>query len=70
MTSQPVTEVIHLIFTSEDVLDIAEDLRNDGEDIADELAMDRALGWARSIENTATALIENQLRSCIQFDTP
>lgn len=57
--------VISLTFTNEDVIAFADEL---GIDPATAVA--RADSWASAIQDTACALIMDQLESVIEHDTP
>lgn len=65
MSSQPPDEIIHIIFTYNDVDEIADELG-----VPIETARERAGEWARSISDTATSLISEQLTSVIEHNTP
>lgn len=65
MSSQPEEEIIHIIFTMDDVESMAEML---GIDVG--LAKERAESWASAIEDTANNLINEQLCSVIEYDCP
>lgn len=65
VSSQPPGELIHIIFSYDDVDLWAEEL---GIDIG--LARERAESWARSIEDSAVQRISDQLASVIEFDNP
>lgn len=65
MSSQPENELIHIIFTYDDVLSMA-----DGAGIDFEVACERAERWAPYIEDTAMSLISDQLYSCVEVDSP
>lgn len=64
MTSQPAEEIIHIVFTMEDVESLAEVLK-----VPIEVARSRAESWAKSIENSAVERINEQLASVIEHDT-
>lgn len=69
MSSQPENELIHIIFTTEDVEAMIEDLPEDlAVSLEDGLA--RARDWAKSIEGTATQLINEQLWNVVMDDQP
>lgn len=56
---------IRIIFTKNDVADMAEELG-----VSMEVALRRAESWASAIEETATELIANQLYGAIEHDQP
>lgn len=58
-------ELIRLIYTDEDVRDMAEEYGIDPD-----VAMRRATEWADAILTTGGGLISEQLASVIQYDTP
>lgn len=58
-------ELIHIVFTYDDVESWAEEL---GIDI--ETARSRADDWAGAITNTAIDMINDQLASVIEYNTP
>jgi hypothetical protein len=58
-------DVIVIRFTAADVRSIARD-----RGIALPVATERAMNWASAIADTATALINDQLASCIIHDQP
>lgn len=58
-------EFIRVIYTDEDVKDIAEDLGIDRD-----TAFARAESWGKHIENNISSIAGEQLRSCIEHDTP
>ena len=66
MTSQPETEIIHIIFTTEDVRSMAEEVF----DVGPNLAVESAFEWAKYIQDTATNLIYAQLGSVIETGQP
>jgi hypothetical protein len=65
MSSEPLNEIIRIVFTYEDVDSMAEGL---GVDIA--VARERADSWADAIADTAMTHINEQLASVIEHDTP
>jgi hypothetical protein len=65
MSSQPEGELIHIIFTIDDIEFMADEA---GIDL--ELALERAEKWARYIEDAAVSLINDQLFSCVEYDSP
>lgn len=58
-------EVIRVVFTREDVADIAAD-----NEIELEIALHRAYEWSNAIEQTATELVNTQLQSVIISNQP
>jgi hypothetical protein len=64
MTTEP-RKLIHITITDEDVRSIAEEAG-----IPDDVALARASAWSASIEDTASALINEQLVSVIESDQP
>lgn len=65
MSNQREAELIYIIFTTVDVEEIAEETGIDPV-----LALERAKSWASYIEDMATNLINDQLVSCIESDSP
>lgn len=65
MSSQSENELIHIIFTTEDIESIAEDA-----EINFDLALERARNWASDIEDTAVGLIYDQLYNVVERDAP
>lgn len=65
MSSQPESEIIHIVFTIDDIASMAEDAEIDFG-----IALERARNWASDIEDTAVSLISDQLYSVIEFDIP
>lgn len=58
-------EIIRIIWTEQDVRDTAKDY-----DIDPDLALGRALEWAKHIAETASNLISEQLTNVIRYDNP
>ena len=58
-------QIISIIFTEDDVFDIAEALGIDRD-----VALDRADSWAKAITETSVSRINEALASVIEFDTP
>lgn len=65
MISQLENELIHILFTYDDVLSMA-----NGADIDFDIACERAEKWAKYLEDAAADTISEQLYNCIQFDRP
>jgi hypothetical protein len=61
----PMVELLRIVITDGDVDDLTEELGVDPD-----LAMDRAQAWLKAIGETASTLINQQLASVIQHDTP
>lgn len=65
MSSQPKSELIHIIFTIDDIESIAEDVETDFD-----TALERARNWASEIEDHAIELIYDQLYNVVEHDAP
>jgi hypothetical protein len=65
MSSQPGNEIIHIIWTVEDVVDMAENLGVDSE-----VAVARARSWAKAITDNANQGIDEQLCNVVENDSP
>ena len=63
----PIT-IVKITITAEDVRGIVEEI--DDPNITFDLAMDRAISWARHIEETASSLVNEQLVNVIRIDYP
>lgn len=64
------TEYIRIVYTEEDVLFLAAQAREDGIEVTDEQALERAENWGRYITSTASEMCSEQLSSVIASDTP
>jgi hypothetical protein len=58
-------ELLRIVITDSDVLDLAEELGIDPD-----VAMDRAQAWLKAIGETASTLINEQLASVVERDQP
>lgn len=65
MARNPDTELIHIIFTTEDIESMAEDV-----EINFDLALERARNWASDIEDAAVGFIYDQLYNVVERDAP
>jgi hypothetical protein len=65
MSSQPESELIHIIFTIEDIESIAEDAEVDFD-----LAIERVRNWVSDIEEAAIGLIYDQLYNAVERNAP
>ena len=65
MSSEPASELIHIIFSEADVEYMAEDA---GIDL--DIALERARNWAKYVEETASTLINEQMFNIVADDQP
>lgn len=73
MTSQPNNELIHIIYTEEDVRGMVDDFNDrfaGAAALTYDVALKRAAEWAKHIQDTAAALCNEQLESVIAFGAP
>lgn len=65
MSSQPDNEIIHIIWTTEDVLDMAETMGVDPD-----VAIARVRGWSQDLTDNANQGLDEQISNVIENDSP